>query len=223
MVVKPLFALAAAAAALTGAAQPEPAPIAAASPAALGEAVVGFLRDAARVRAALRLSGGKKRANAFWESANRFAAAVGDAAPSDKPLFLPIVAGFRTAMAESTASPGRTDLATLAAVQRAMDDQTRVQTAPGASARKAGIKVNLSGMRKGSSVKGLYAWMDLTCCVPKKGSANAVPGGTPTSTVVAPGDYRIRLLNGNQVVGTRIATIGKLKPGTVENVVVQIP
>jgi hypothetical protein len=198
---------------------------AAADPASLDEALSLLLMDSLHARTVLRERGERQRADAFWGSASRFAAAVRDADPDDQPMFLPIIAGFRTGIGDSITGPSEPDRAGLDEIQSSLDEQILIQTSPGATASsRGGVRIAVNAIRDTAQVPGLYVWIDLSCCVPRNGStALALPGVTPTTAIVGPGRYVVRLMRGNRPVGRKVATIGRQGPDETVTVQVEQP
>ncbi len=181
---------------------------------AIDEALSFLLMDAMHARATLREHGESQRADGFWNSVTRFAAAIRDADPDDQHLFLPIIAGFRTAVADRITGPDGLDRDGVTAIQTSLDDQIRIQTAPGGSSgSKGGIRVLVRALSGTQSVGGLYVWLDLSGSVPRgMRTALSVPGATPAQTTVGPGEYLVRLVKdtprGQRIVGSRVTNIG---------------
>lgn len=177
----------------------------------LDEATGQLLMDALRLRKLLSEGGeeGQRRGNEFWSAVSAFAETISAADDTDKLKFLPIVQGIDATLAEDVLTGTSLDQDAVLALQRSLEEQVAIQTAPAAfPGAKAKIKVDVRALRGGTPVNGLYVWLDLACCV-RTSTAYPAPNVTsPATAEVIPGTYVVRLRQGDQTLASRRVLIG---------------
>jgi hypothetical protein len=191
--------------------------------AAVDEAAAFFLLDATHARAILRDRGSHSLADRLWAASGQYSAAISEADPDERKIFLPVLQGLRAKLRETVIEPREVDLTAVDAMLHSLEDQVRIQTTPGADPARNGVRVRVGATRAGQPATNYYVWFDLTGLARRNASTNVVSlASLPAITYLVPGDYLVRLRDAQQRPVTQInKTIGNL--GTEEPVDILVP